>query len=499
MSDLVQLRKIISSIGFVFLLSTGVAYSQGQLAPVELNNPGPVIPSLTPVDITPVNTSREQQLLSPGLTYYLFNKLPSPLWFNVVTETSQRYESNVFFSRTRYVSDYVYRILPNITLGYEGPKKISIYSNYFTIKDVFVGHHQLTFPTTQSLSMGFRRNFEITPKTNLQLDFQSRELWQTTGLHQADLIPAMTLTRFLTPHAIVYANLLLQMRGRYYYVAPTREIDPFYTIGALYSKNSWMFSAVATLVTNFRHPPFNDAIPNQSNNSIICDFEVNHPIPKTKYLVAFVRAEPIFNWNGNGVQGISGMDFRLFSGIRLALAKPTYTAAMDKFKKQLQNVNTEDIDPGSGIPEPPSPPDSNNKSNNNTQPGGSTSSGLDSPSYSQVSWNPSSAPLIPALDNEIEDRIIDEASRAPQLSLSEREHRNKSKKKAKKDKEKPQLLESTSEESGIIVIDEAFVMPESGTQIAQGYLKEAENISIHHSAAPIESEVLIDQASRAPI
>jgi len=346
------LAKALCSVAFFFIIFSfiGVSGSQGEptsLSPIEL-------PSLTPVDLTPVNMNREQQLLSPGYTYYLFQNLPNRLWFNVSAETSQRYESNVFFSRTRYVSDYVYRILPNVTLGYETFKKVSIYCNYFVIKDVFVGHHQLTFPTTQSLAGGLRRDFTISPLTNLQLDFQARELWQSSHLHQADLIPGITLTRFVSPRLIVYANLLLQMRGQYYFVAPTREIDPFYTIGSLYTRGSWMFTAVGTLVTNFRHPPFNDAIPNQSNNSIVCDFEVSHPIPKLPNLVGFIRAEPIFNWNGNGVQGISGMDFRLFGGVRMTLAKPTYNASIDKLKQQLKDVNVNQVDQSSGMPEPPS-------------------------------------------------------------------------------------------------------------------------------------------------
>lgn len=329
------------------------AYSDS-LAPIELAQ-APQVPSLYPTDVTPVNIGRERELLKPGFNYYLFNNLPNRLWFNAIIETSQRYEANVFFSRTRYVSDYVYRILPNITLGYEGPKKVSIYCNYFMIKDVFVGHSQLTFPTTQSLSWGFRRAFNITPRTNLQLDWQNRELWQTTGLHQFDFIPALTLTRFVTPRTIVYFNTLLQMRGGNYFCAPTREIDPFYTIGALHTKGNWVFSAVGTLVTNFRHPPFNDSIPPFSNNSIICDFEVNHPVPKFHRLIAFVRAEPIWNWNGHGEQGISGFDFRLFGGLRVSLAKPTYASAVKGLEQQWkQQVRPATSPSGEVIPPPPS-------------------------------------------------------------------------------------------------------------------------------------------------
>ena len=161
-------------------------------------------------------------------------------------------------------------------------------------------------------------------------------MWQTTGLHQFDFIPALTLTRFVTPRSIVYFNTLLQLRGRDYFAAPTREIDPFYTLGFLHTKGNWLFSAVGTLVTNFRHPPFNDSIPPFSNNSIICDFEVAHPLPKLPRIVAFVRAEPIWNWNGHGEQGISGMDFRLFGGLRLSLAKPAYTTSIKNLEQQWQ-------------------------------------------------------------------------------------------------------------------------------------------------------------------
>jgi len=317
-------------------------YSASTLDPIQL-------PSLYPTDYTPVNIGRERELLKPGLTYYVLKNLPSRLWFNAVIETSQRYESNVFMSRTRYVSDYVYRILPNVTIGYEVAKKVSIYCNYFTIKDVFVGHNQLTFPTTQSLSWGIRRPFQISPRTNLQVDWQARELWQTTGVHQFDFIPALTLTRFVTPRTIVYFNTLLQLRGGQYFTAPTREIDPFYTIGVLHTRGNWLFSAVGTLVTNFRHPPFNDSIPPYSNNSIICDFEVAHPVPKLKGVVAFVRAEPIWNWNGHGEQGISGMDFRLFGGLRLTISKQAYTSDINNLKERWKQYSPGPAGSGSQI------------------------------------------------------------------------------------------------------------------------------------------------------
>jgi len=316
----------------------GFHVEPGSLAPISLPT-APLTPSLTPTDVTPVNIGRERELLKPGYTYYLFQKLPAHLWFNISAETSQRFESNVFFTKSDPKRDYVYRILPNISLGYETFKKINIYCNYFVIKDLFAGRSLLSFPTTQSLAMGIRRDFMLTPRTNFQVDFQARELWQSTNLRQFDFLPGITLTRFVTPSIVVYANAILQLRGGKYFVAPTREIDPFYTIGCLYTKGSWMFSTVGTLVNNFRHPPFNDAIPPVSNNSIILDFEISHPVPKLPALAMFVRAEPIFNWHSHDFPGISGFDFRLFSGIRMTIAKPAYRSSMQTLKQQLKELN----------------------------------------------------------------------------------------------------------------------------------------------------------------
>ncbi len=45
------------------------------------------------------------------------------------------------------------------------------------------------------------------------------------------------------------------------------------------------------------------------------------------------------------------MDFRLFSGIRLTLAKPTYNADLSRLKQQVRDYNINQIDPSSGMPE----------------------------------------------------------------------------------------------------------------------------------------------------
>src|SRR5579883_1280935 len=188
-------------------------------------------PSVLPTDATPLIFTGERGYLSREMKMDLLKRLPARLWFNTSTEISQRFESNPRFTATDEKGDYVFRTLPNITLGYDVYKKTSIYANYFLIKDVFARFGGFDQPTTQSLGMGVRRPFNISKKLSAQLDFQARELWQASHLHQFDFLPSAGLTYVVTPRVVLFASSVLQMRGREYFVAPTREIDPFYSAG----------------------------------------------------------------------------------------------------------------------------------------------------------------------------------------------------------------------------------------------------------------------------
>ena len=72
---------------------------------------------------------------------------------------------------------------------------------------------------------------------------------------------------------------------------------------------------------------------------MIADIEVARPVLK-KYpgLQAFVRAEPVFNWRGAKRPGLSGFDFRLYGGLRLAISKPSYIGTINKLKKQIKGT-----------------------------------------------------------------------------------------------------------------------------------------------------------------
>lgn len=332
------------------------AQADAGLSPISLSNQiaqASPPPQFIPTDVTPFTITPERNNFNPGLKFKVFQVLPERLWFNATTEVSQRLDTNVLFTYSKPKADYAFRVLPNLTVGYNIFKNTSLYMNYFVIKDVFARNYEnINFPTTQSLSWGIQHNKQFTERTSAQYTFQARELWQTTNLHQFDFLPGVTLTHVFTPNNIVWGSTLLQLRGGDYFVAPTREIDPFYTLGYMYRHKAWALIVNDTLVTNFRHPPFNDSIPQQSNMSMIADIEVNHPLTKKfPALLAFMRAEPIWNWDSHKAPGISGFDFRLYMGLRLSISKPSYYSNMVDLRKQLMEAepNSNHSQPNSSI------------------------------------------------------------------------------------------------------------------------------------------------------
>lgn len=291
--------------------------------------------TIIPTDQTPTHIGEERELFSSQFRAKLLERLPARVYFNSVTESTQRFESNVFSNKRTPRRDYVFRILPNVTLGYNLFGRASIYANYFMIKDVFANTPQLNQSTFQSVSGGILQNVPIGQKNNLQLNMQIRQLFQARNLRQADMLPGITFTRFVNPTQIVFSNVQLQLRSRNIFQGATREIDPFYTVGVVKRKGLWAFTASGTLVNNFRN---RHAVPPIRNNSIICDFELSRPAPKLPGVDLFLRAEPIWNWGAHGAPGLSGFDFRLFSGLRLTMNKPAINSEMSFLRKQLEEA-----------------------------------------------------------------------------------------------------------------------------------------------------------------
>jgi hypothetical protein len=229
------------------------------------------------------------------------------------------------------------------------------------------------------------------------------------------------------------------MRGRNYFVAPTRELDPFFTVGLLHSRGQWVYSAVGTIVFNVRHPTFPFSIPDVGNNSIIADFEVSHPIShRFPGVVAFLRAEPIWNWASRGTPGISGFDFRLFTGLRFTMVKPAYHESIRKLRKQLKESapgpnNQPTSTPGtpsSGTTPPgntggagnSTPPPGNSTPGSSTLPPGNSAPGTSTPAPGNSnSGNPNTGNSRPRISNLAGPPSIASTSGSPIESLPLRE------------------------------------------------------------------------------
>ena len=402
-----------------FAQADQAALSTIRLVQPQIAQAAPVpSPAVIPTDATPFTVGPERNEFTPGLKFKIFQSLPERLYFTASTEVSQRLDTNVFFTSGHAKQDYAFRVLPNITVGYNFLKNTSVFANYFVIKDVFAVHEFLGRPTTQSLAWGVQHNQALGKKTNLQLTMQARELWQARRIHQFDFIPGATVTHFINSNNIVYGSVLLQMRGGGYFVAPTREIDPFYTIGYIHRRGPWTFLATNTLVNNFRQPPFTFSIPAQSNISMIADFEVNRPVMKKHpELLAFIRAEPIWNWRSNRVAGLSGFDFRLYSGLRLLVSKPSYLASTDNLRRQLiKNKQAQPTVPQKLVPITPAPnssatPDPNSSSTTATP---NTISNLNTGNDS-AETSPSTAPAQASLDGLQPTESLPKFEQTPQL------------------------------------------------------------------------------------
>lgn len=325
-------------------------------------------PTVLPTDIVPLPAPEERETLGETFGVKVLQSLPSKFYLNLVTEASFRNETNVYQSPTKRqvirdlrltpdffrltpgerqqalrpvslasIDDEVFRIFPNVTAGWAFTERTRAFANYFLIRDSLF-HNVLLNNTTQSLGGGIQHDFPIGRRLNLQTSLQFRELFQSNQPGVFDYLPNATLSYYVTPKTIAFMSALLQLRGKEPFVSPTREIDPFYSVGFVHKRGRWTLSCTGTYLTNYRQMFGRNAQIRQNNQSFICDFELDRQIfKKVPGLEAFIRAEPIFNFASKNTIGLSGVDFRLFYGIRGTLAKQALTTAMKNLRKQLED------------------------------------------------------------------------------------------------------------------------------------------------------------------
>lgn len=304
----------------------GATSSSGNIAiadasPVGRSN------DFVPIDLTPVRlperpgTFNNFENFKAGALY----KLPGRVFLNASVENSLRFEVNTFQTNRHYLSDMIYRVLPNVTLGYALTKKTRVSANYFFFRDQYDLRDTRLSRNIHSVGGQIQHDWNPTPKTTITAGLFPRALFISTAnapsVQFYDIIPSIAVAKRVKTASVIYGSVMGQIRFRDPF-SNFQEGDQFYSFGGAgrFGKNlNWNYLLDTTLVTNFGNSNLRQG-PN--NQVIIVTGELGRRIHPRLPLTAFVRAEPIFNMGANKSPGYAGFNFRIFGGIRADIAKP---------------------------------------------------------------------------------------------------------------------------------------------------------------------------------
>lgn len=287
------------------------------IAQAQPNIPTPPLP----IDLTPARLPERNSNFN-GLDAYrtrMLYWLPSKFFCDFSVENSLRFELNTFQTNRHYLSDLVYRVLPNITLGYALTKRTRIGANYFFLRDQYDKRNKQLSRNFQSIGARIDHDIKIDEKTTFTAGFMPRVLFINTSHQPAvvynDLLPSGVITRQIK-NGVIYGSVIGQIRFRDI-LAKFQEGDQFYSLGASRRVGrNWTLLADSTLVTNFGNHNLRQG-PN--NQNIIMTFEAGRRI--LPYVTAFARAQPIFNIGANHSPGYAGFNFRIFGGLRAEIGR----------------------------------------------------------------------------------------------------------------------------------------------------------------------------------
>jgi hypothetical protein len=323
--------------------------------------------AVLPTDLLSLPAARTRASRFDRFNFALYQKLPPRFYYNASVETSFRFETNPFQFPTKRkllaqfpppaqqpflsveqleaqratlkqasAESCGFRVVPNIVAGWALAPNTRAYCNYFMLRDQLFRHPVLN-TVVQSIGGGLQHSIMLTPKAELQFDGQFRELYTSHAQPVFDFLPGVTLSYSITPTFFTYVNGLLQLRGKRFFQAPTKEIDPFYTVGFIYQRGLWALSSSWVLNQNFREPFRRNATIPLDSYSIIADFDISRRLSnRLSAFQVFIRAEPIYNFHAHNTPGLAGMDYRLYWGIRTAFGKAALSGEVQNLRKQLQ-------------------------------------------------------------------------------------------------------------------------------------------------------------------
>lgn len=277
-----------------------------------------------PIDLTPVRLPERVSTFNnfENFKAHALYRLPGRVFFNASVENSLRFELNTFQTDGPYLSDMIYRVLPNVNLGYALSKRTRVSANYFFFRDQYDKRDSSLSRNIHSVGGQLQHDVPINQKTQLTFTLFPRALFINTvnapSVAFYDIIPSATISRRVGMSGVIYGSVLGQIRFRDPF-SNFQEGDQFYSAGGVWRKGPWSYLFDTTLVTNFGNRRLRGG-PN--NQVIIITGEVGRRLNPRLPVTAFVRAEPIFNMGANGAPGFSGFNFRVFGGLRAEIAKP---------------------------------------------------------------------------------------------------------------------------------------------------------------------------------
>ncbi len=270
---------------------------------------------LVPTDLTPV---RLPERASPFDTLKMeaLYRLPSRMFLSATCENTLRLETNILQTMNHNKPDGIYRVLPNVTLGYALRPTTRVAANYFFLRDTYMDHTTLNRGIH---SVGFRvdQDIRLPLRMNMTTGFFARELFVQKYAALSDLLPSVTITRGVGQHGLIYTSIIGQIRFRKVF-AHYQEFDQFYSFGGIYRRGLWNAVFDTTFINNFGKRALRLG-PNNTN--IVMTMEIGRQLSRRIPLTAFVRCEPIFNIGASQAPGFAGVNVRVFGGIRAEVNK----------------------------------------------------------------------------------------------------------------------------------------------------------------------------------
>lgn len=131
------------------------------------------------LDLTPIRIPERGAAFSNFDSYKakMLYKLPARMFFSGVCENSLRLETNVFQTSRNPQADLVYRVLPNLTVGYAVTRRTRVASNFFFFRDQYASKENVLSRNIYSVGLRADHDFTINDKTTMTASLFCRELF----------------------------------------------------------------------------------------------------------------------------------------------------------------------------------------------------------------------------------------------------------------------------------------------------------------------------------